>query len=274
MAAAGYTGKGSRPQIQAQERLMSDKKLIQAEFGQNAQSYVESKTHRLGASLARLLELIPAEPQWQVLDVAAAVGYTAYAFAPHVAHVWVTDITTEMLALARQEAADRGLVNVTVEVADAEALPYEENRFDLVTCRIAPHHFGDIPRFVREAARVLRPGGRLAVVDNVVPNGPGGDYVNAFEKLRDPSHNRCLSLDEWLAAFQAAGLTVIHQETLTKEIPFEFWAKRHNSHTQQFLRTMLSHAPEEAADFFRPESRDGQSFFHLQEGILISRKGS
>jgi ubiquinone/menaquinone biosynthesis C-methylase UbiE len=253
---------------------MSNKKLIQAEFGQNARSYVESKTHRLGASLARLLELIPAEPHWQVLDVAAAVGYTAYAFAPHVAHVWATDITAEMLALAGQEAADRGLVNVTVEYADAEALPYEAGRFDLVTCRIAPHHFGDIPRFVREASRVLRPDGRLAVVDNVVPDGPGGDYVNAFEKLRDPSHNRCLSLDEWLAAFQAAGLAVTHQETLTKEIPFEFWAKRHNTYTRQFLRTMLSHAPKEAAGFFQPATRDGQTFFHLQEGIIIGRKGS
>lgn len=254
---------------------MSDKELIQAEFGQNAQSYAESKTHRLGASLARLLELVPAGPDWQVLDVASAIGYTAYAFAPRVAHVWATDITSEMLELARQEAAARGLTNVTVEYADAEALPYEAGRFDLVTCRIAPHHFGDIPRFVQEAARVLAlggPGGWLAVVDNVVPDGPGGDYVNAFEKLRDPSHNRCLSLSEWLAAFSGAGLTITHHETLTKEIPFEFWAKRHNAHTQQFLRTMLSHAPQPAAEFLQPSTQDGQTFFHLQEGIIIGRK--
>ena len=180
---------------------MSDKSSIQSQFGQNAQSYVESKVHRLGASLARLLELVPPQPDWRVLDVAAAIGYTAYAFAPYVAHVWVTDITDEMLELARQEAAARGLTNVTVEYAEAKALPYDDAIFDLVTCRIAPHHFGDVLPFVHEAARVLRPGGRLAVVDNVVPEGPGGDYVNAFEKLRDPSHARCLTLSEWLAAF-------------------------------------------------------------------------
>jgi ubiquinone/menaquinone biosynthesis C-methylase UbiE len=165
---------------------------------------VESKTHRLGASLARLLELVPAEPQWQVLDVAAAVGYTAYAFAPHVAHVWVTDITTEMLALARQEAADRGLLNVTVEVADAEALPYEAGRFDLVTCRIAPHHFGDIPRFVREAARVLAPGrsggpgGYLAVVDNVVPDGPAATTSTPSRSCATPATTAaCRSTNGW-----------------------------------------------------------------------------
>lgn len=251
---------------------MDNKDEIRAQFGRNAQSYVESRVHRLGASLARLLELVPPRPDWRVLDVATAVGYTALAFAPHVAHVWATDITEEMLALARQEAAARGLANVTVEHADAEALPYADGTFDLVTCRIAPHHFGDIDRFVHEAARVLRPGGVLAVVDNVVPDGPGGDYVNAFEKLRDPSHGRCLALAEWVTAFAAAGLAVTHRETLEKRMPFEFWAKRHDVHTQRYLRVLLTHAPPPAAAFLKPESDGEQTFFYLQEGIVIGRK--
>lgn len=251
---------------------MEDKKLIQAEFGQNAQSYVESSVHRKGASLARLVELAPPQPDWRVLDVAAAIGYTGYAFAPHVAHVWTTDITDEMLALARQEADARGLTNVTVEYADAEALPYEDGRFHLVTCRIAPHHFGDIAQFLHEAARVLRPGGSLAVVDNVVPDGVGGDYVNAFEKLRDPSHGRCLSLAEWVAGFAAAGLTVTHQETLQKQLHFEFWAKRHNPDTQRYLRALLLHAPAAAAEFLRPFTTQDNTYFHLQEGVIIGQK--
>lgn len=251
---------------------MSNKDEIRAQFGRNAPAYVESRVHRKGASLARLVELVPPQADWRVLDVASAIGYTALAFAPHVGHVWATDITDEMLTLARQEAAARGLANVTVEYADAEALPYADAMFDLVTCRIAPHHFGDIGRFVHEAARVLRADGVLAVVDNVVPHGPGGDYVNAFEKLRDPSHGRCLSLDEWVTAFAAAGLTVTHHETLEKRMPFEFWAKRHNDDTQRYLRVMLTHAPPAAAGFLKPESDGDQTFFHLQEGIVIGRK--
>ena len=251
-----------------------NKKLIQAQFGQNAGAYVESKVHRLGASLARLLALTPPAPTWHVLDVAAAIGYTGYAFAPHVDHVWITDITAEMLELARQEAIARGLTNVTVEYADAESLPYANGTFDLVTCRIAPHHFGDVTPFMGEAARVLRPGGQLAIVDNVVPAGAGGDYVNAFEKLRDPSHYRCLSVAEWLAAYAAAGLDVTHHETLDKKMPFEFWAKRHNDATQQFLRALLTEAPPVAAAFFRLEQGDGQTFFYLREGIFIGRKAA
>jgi len=251
---------------------MSDKELIQSQFGENAQSYVESKVHRMGASLARLLELVPAKPEWRVLDIATAVGYTAFTFAPKVAHVWATDITSEMLELARKEALERGLKNVTIEYADAESLPYDDASFELVTCRIAPHHFGDVNRFLREAARVLIPDGILAVVDNVVPDGVSGDYVNAFEKLRDPSHERCLSLHEWVAAFSEAGLTVIHQETLTKEMHFEFWAKRHNNHTQGFLRAMLTHGPQAAVAFLQPTTKDGKTLFYLQEGIIIGQK--
>ena len=95
--------------------------------------------------------------------------------------------------------------NISFETADAEDLPFADASFDLVTCRIAPHHFQHIDRFLAESHRVLRDGGVLAVVDNVVPAGDAGDYVNAFEKLRDPSHHRALALDEWMDAFAAAG---------------------------------------------------------------------
>jgi ubiquinone/menaquinone biosynthesis C-methylase UbiE len=248
-----------------------DRERIRQQFGANAATYVTSRPHAQGASLARLTELVPAGPDWDVLDVASAAGHTAFAFAPHVHHVWSTDITTEMLELARQQAAQRGLANVTVEYADAEALPYPDARFHLVTCRIAPHHFVDVAPFLREAARVLHPGGLLAVVDNVVPDGPAGDYVNAFEKFRDPSHGRCLSMDEWRAAYAAAGFSVLHAEVLVKPMVFEEWAGRHDALTRRYLHAMLTEVHGPAADFLRPEVAEGRTIFHLEEGILIGQ---
>jgi ubiquinone/menaquinone biosynthesis C-methylase UbiE len=131
-----------------------------------------------------------------VLDIATGAGRTALAVAPYVAHVIATDITSQMLDQARRLAGEQGLSNITVETADAEALPYDDGCFDLGTCRIAPHHFTDIPLFLRESLRVLRPGDLFSLVANIVPPGSAGDYINAFEKLRDPSHGRCLSIDE------------------------------------------------------------------------------
>ena len=250
-----------------------DKKIVQEQFGANATAYITSRPHARGASLARLQALVAAQPDWLVLDVATAAGHTAFVFAPQVKHVWATDITAEMLTIARQQAQERGLANVTVEYADAEALPYADGRFHLITCRIAAHHFGDVAPFLRQAARVLRPGGLLALVDNIVPAGPAGDYVNAFEKFRDPSHGRCLSLDEWRAAFAAEKLSVQHVETLRKQLVFEQWAARHDATTRRFLRAMLTEVSGEAAQFLQPLTvEDNNMVFHLQEGIIIGQK--
>jgi SAM-dependent methyltransferase len=218
---------------------------------------------------------VQASSDWRVLDVATAAGHTAYAFAPHVAHVTATDITPEMIPVAAKLAAERGLTNVTLETADAEALPYADGTFDLVTCRIAPHHFPHIDKFVAESVRVLRPGGILAVVDNVVPNDDvASTYINAFEKLRDPSHGRALSVDEWLAAFAAAGLTVFHHEVAPKSMEFTPWAERMGATPETIaeLRRQLEEAPPTAAAFFQIYTTDQDLVFNLDEAIILGRK--
>src|SRR5256884_9066167 len=124
------------------------KSRVQEHFGATAAHYLTSKPHAQGKSLERLVELVEPQKSWHVLDVATGAGHTAYAFAPHVARVWATDITEEMLALVRDEIAKRKLANVRVAYAKAEMLPFEDESFELVTCRIAPHHFNSIAAFL------------------------------------------------------------------------------------------------------------------------------
>ncbi len=254
----------------------SAKTSVQAEFGANATRYINSPTHANSSRLMHLVELVQPQPHWHALDIATAAGHTAFAFAPHVANVWATDLTTEMLTIAKAQTSERGLTNVTVEYADAEELPYADATFDLVTCRIAPHHFPNISRFLQEAARVLRPGGILAVIDNFVPEGPAGDYVNAFEKLRDPSHGRCLSVAEWLAGYAQVGLVVQHSEIYNKAMDFAFWAQRHNPTMLSYLRAMLSEVTGEAKAFLQPEftaELDSEKVtFQLYEVTIIGKK--
>jgi ubiquinone/menaquinone biosynthesis C-methylase UbiE len=252
------------------------KELVQKQFGAHAEAYATSRVHAQGASLKRLVELVQPQPDWNVLDVATAAGHTAYAFAPLVAHVTATDITPEMIPVATKLAAERGLTNVTLESADAENLPYADASFDLVTCRIAPHHFPNIAQFVAEGVRVLRAGGLLAVVDNVVPNDPTASaYVNAFEKLRDPSHGRALSIEEWLVHFNEAGLTILHHEVAPKSMEFTPWAERMGASPSTIaeLRRLLLEAPASAAAFFQSYSTDKALFFNLDEAIILGRKG-
>ena len=249
-----------------------ERRSVQEQFGAHARTYITSRPHAKGASLQRLVELVDPQPDWQALDIATAAGHTAFAFAPHVAHVLATDITPEMLTVAREQVAERGADNVTIERADAENLPYADGRFDLLTCRIAPHHFPDINAFLRESARVLRPGGVLAVVGNIEPAGAAGDFLNAFEKLRDPSHGRCLSVEEWLEGYARAGLQLTRHETLEKEMVFEDWAARHDPVMQLYLRALLWHGPPETQEFLHPRSEGGRTLFHLREGLFIGSK--
>jgi len=252
----------------------SAKALVQAQFGPAAAEYATSAVHAKGASLARLVELVQPQSDWRVLDVASAAGHTAFVFAPHVAHVISSDLTPEMLPVAARVAAEKGITNVSFEEADAEALPYDDGHFDLVTCRIAPHHFPDIGQFVREASRVLRSGGLLAVVDNVVLAGETGDYVNAVEKLRDPSHVRALDMAEWVALFEAAGFEIVEQETAPKKMAFESWAIRLGAspETVAELRTLFLDAPAGAKAFFQSEQTGTDIVFYLTEGLLVGRK--
>ncbi len=246
--------------------------LVQEQFGRNAEGYLTSKPHAQGKSLARLIALTKPRPDWRVLDVATGGGHVAYAFAPHVARVWATDITGEMIALVRGEAAKRGLANLRTGYAKAEALSFDDASFDLVTCRIAPHHFDSIPAFIGEVFRVLKPAGLFGLVDNVVVPGSVGDFVNAFERFRDPSHLRAWTMQEWRDALTAQGFALDHVEELDKIMDFAPWAARHDKAMQAFLRAMLEHADADVRASLDPQGSGEALTFRLREGLFVARK--
>jgi ubiquinone/menaquinone biosynthesis C-methylase UbiE len=252
-------------------QIMAQQSLSQTQFGRNAAEYLTSKPHAQGRSLDRLVALAAPQPDWHVLDVATGAGHTAYAFAPHVARVWATDITDEMMRLVRAEAEKRMLANVRVAYAKAEALPFEDGVFDLVTCRIAPHHFDSIAAFLDEVRRVLKPDGAFALVDNVVPAGSVGDFVNAFERFRDPSHLRAWTTEEWRTALARHAFRIAHEEELTKDMEFASWAGRHDADMQAFLRAMLDETTPAVKAFLDPKGNGSALTFRLREALFIAR---
>ncbi|HEY6700870.1 MAG TPA: methyltransferase domain-containing protein [Pseudolabrys sp.] len=248
------------------------KTAVQEQFGKTAAHYLTSKPHAAGKSLERLVALTSPQKNWHALDVATGGGHVAYTFAPHLERMWATDITQEMLHMVKGEAAKRGLANIRTAYAKAEALPFEDESFDLVTCRIAPHHFDSIPEFLAEVRRVLKPGGLFALVDNVVPPGSVGDYVNAFERLRDPSHLRAWTMDEWRDALRVAGLRTTHEEQIYKTMEFKSWAARYDATMQALLRAMLSQVTPEVKATLDPQGSGAELTFRLCEGLFINRR--
>lgn len=262
-----------------------EKQQVQKQFGDNAPAYATSKVHAKGKSLNRLIELLQPKTEWRVLDLGTGAGHTGNRFAPLVSSVVATDITFEMLPLARKESARLGLQNVSWTAADAEHIPFRHRSFDLVTCRIAAHHFYDVGAFLRDTARVLRSGGQVAVVDNIVPErqfkanktkhrNEAAIYINAFEKLRDPSHGNCFSLEKWGQFFYGAGFELTHQEINRKEIDLDDWSARMKVSTSDRIRleVMLRQAPNEVAEVLSPAFVGSRLKFYLSEAILIGKK--
>jgi ubiquinone/menaquinone biosynthesis C-methylase UbiE len=257
------------------------KSLSRQRYGRYAQRYVESQTHAEGTDLDRLVAIADPQPGWIVLDVATGGGHTALRFAPQVSRVVATDLVARMLDAARAHIASRGIGEIMYAAADAEELPFPSTAFDLVTCRIAPHHFADCARFVRECARVLRgpvdrsrcPGGMLLIQDHVLPEDPAAArYIDAFERLRDPSHSRAYSQREWIDMFRRAGLQVTHAEQTTKRHVFLPWAARQDCTpaTIERLVAMVDRAPSAVREWLQPRDFGTPDGTFANHHILIA----
>jgi ubiquinone/menaquinone biosynthesis C-methylase UbiE len=259
--------------------------LAQQRFTAFAESYATSRPHAAGDSLRRLVELVGPQADWLALDIATGAGHMALALAPHVAHVVASDLTLQMLAVARGLAQRRCIANVSFADLRAEALPFADATFDVVTCRIAPHHFDDVRKFAGESARVLRTGGRFGLVDNIAPDPsttPGdaaalaeaADEYNAFERLRDPSHIRCLALAEWRDVVAEAGLAERHVELLDKQIIFGPWADQQEvgDAARRELKSRLLYGSAAFRAFTRAEEKSGDLGFTLTEVVMVAEK--
>ena len=191
-------------------------------FAEHAQDYSKSKSHAQGADLEALIGDLKPRKSEVALDVATGTGFTAVALAGRVGHVTGIDMTDEMLVQAGRLARERGRTNVRFELGDAMKIGYPNSSFDIITTRRATHHFEDVPRFLREAKRVLRLGGRLGIVDMSPPKGAEA-FSNRIERLRDGSHVRAFTPAAWKSMVARAGFHIQSSEVLGEPVTFEKW---------------------------------------------------
>lgn len=141
-----------------------------------------------------------------VLDIGTGAGRMLELFAPGAERAIGVDLSTAMLAVARGRMEETGLRNVQLRQGDIYALPIERNSVDLAILHQVLHYLDDPARALREAARVLAPGGRLLVVD-FAPHHE--------EALRDKHAHRRLGFSEAEVTnlLAQAGLeTTLHRE--------------------------------------------------------------
>ncbi|MBW2395766.1 MAG: class I SAM-dependent methyltransferase [Deltaproteobacteria bacterium] len=229
------------------------KAAVQRQFGAVAANYGASRVHAGGPDLEALVGRALARSARTVLDVGCGAGHTALALAARGLDVIALDLTEPMLVQGRGLARARGL-SLAFQQGDVEALPFPDASFDLVTSRYSAHHYAHPKRAVAEIARVLRPGGALLLVDIVSTSDPAADsFLQTIELVRDPSHVRDHSVEEWAGMFGAAGLRARAPLSWPCEIDFDAWIQRMATPEteEKVLRRLLEGAPNVARDFLR-----------------------
>ncbi|NJK43571.1 MAG: class I SAM-dependent methyltransferase [Pleurocapsa sp. SU_196_0] len=240
----------------------------QEQFNPLAQNYVSSHVHRFGPSLPVLLDFAAPGRGDVALDIATGTGNTALALAPFVEKVTGIDLATRMLEGARTRALEEGVTNADFQIGSAERLPFADSSFSLVTSRHAPHHFRDVPQFLSEVVRVLRPGGRFVMADQITLEPHNQAWVDAFQRTRDPSHHQQRTQEEWQALTRAAGLTWTQNTLVPYRLEFQWWTQMSGCTPERVaaLTALLETAPEEIRLERNP---DGSPLAHHEPMLVV-----
>lgn len=242
-------------------------------FTTNAELYATSAAHSETEDLEGALEHLGAIDGHECLDVATGSGHTALFLAKHSAHVFAVDINERMLSVAQEESDKKSLPCRFLKGA-AEELPFDDESFDLVTCRLAAHHFSDPVLFLSEAHRVLRSAGHLLVVDNIVPDHKQtADWVNTFERQRDPEHVECWTQEHWESVVQEHGFTKVSSDVQSKSLDFDLWTQRMSASPEltEQLWTDLASAQPSVQEFLEPATDSGRTIT-LHRLVLVAQK--
>ena len=245
----------------------------QKQYARQAQHYAESSLHRRGESLETVRRLAAATGSDTVLDLGTGTGFTAFAMAADAARVIAADLTPEMLRQTQRLARERKL---ECTLAAAESLPFADNAIPVITCRYASHHFHDLPRALRELARVTQPKGRVVLCDVVAPESAEMvALMNQLEQLRDPTHVWNYPLSQWRQELlPAAGFVV--QEVVRGKNPqlFSEWVHRAGTPRDavEQLNQMFVSASEEAQQAFEVRRQGAEILFSWDNATILAVK--
>jgi ubiquinone/menaquinone biosynthesis C-methylase UbiE len=200
------------------------KELIRDRFTRTVEAFGDyAVTYR--AQFADLLaEMLSATSNDCVVDLACGPGTLALQFARRVRSVHAVDLTPAMLERARRTAQDEGLGNLTFTIGDAHVLPFADGLLDISVTSYSLHHMPYPERVIREMARVVKRGGRVGIIDIVVPEDLArAEAANRIEIVRDHSHTRSLKRSDFDAMIAAAGLRILKTEVHEMPRMFDHW---------------------------------------------------
>jgi ubiquinone/menaquinone biosynthesis C-methylase UbiE len=175
-----------------------------------------------------------------VLDIASGTGEPAFTIAAIAKNgrVYATDLSNEMLGIARTYADERNINNIEFKVADVSSLPFKDNFFDKISCRMGFMFFPDMQVAANEISRVCKSGGKVAT--SVWAGPENNKWVTIMSKILSthlemqqpapdaPGMFRCAQPGLMKALFEKAGFKNVKEEVVSDKIDFgsaeQYWA--------------------------------------------------
>lgn len=214
--------------------------VVERQFGGQAAAYLSSSVHADGQEFAQLRERVEGIAAARVLDLGCGAGHVSFRVADLADEVVAYDLSPRMLEVVAAAASERGLGNIRTVQGVAESLPFADNSFDVVCSRFSAHHWRDVGLALREARRVLKPGGLAAFIDVASSEQPLFDsFLQTIEMLRDTSHVRDYTPSEWAQMVGEAGLVVTSSSRQRLRLDFETWIAR--MRTPDVMRNAIRH---------------------------------
>ncbi len=245
--------------------------MIIEQFSKQAVPFAKLPGHL--NSIQMLIEMSGAASNDSILDVACGPGLVACEFAAIANNVTGIDITKKMIEQAKNHQQKKRLKNMTWNVGDVLPLPYADNKFSIVLTRYSFHHFLEPQKVLSEMYRVCRPGGSILVADVALPPEKVEAY-NQVEKLRDPSHTKALTHQEFEKLFQKLKLNNNRQAVYTIEVELEqqLEASFPNPGDDEKIRTLIEQDIGVNKIGINAYKRNGKIYFSYSISVYVGQK--
>ncbi len=247
-----------------------NKKIIE-QFSKQAVPFTKIEGHY--DSVDTIISMCELKSHHRVLDIACGTGIVSCEFAKHSKEVIGLDITEEMLTQARKLQKEKKLNNIDFRNSNVETLSFEDNSFDVVFTRYSFHHFLDTKKVFDEMLRVCKKDGKIVIVDVALEQSVSLAY-NQMEKLRDPSHTKALTFEEFNNLFDNSEL-INHKESSYKvnlELEKQLEASFPNKGDEDKIRKIFQEDIKTNALGVESYKKDGKIYFSYPISIFLAQK--
>ncbi|MBA3995328.1 MAG: hypothetical protein C0469_17550 [Cyanobacteria bacterium DS2.3.42] len=220
----------------------------------------------------QVVDMLNPAPGAHILDLATHHGDTAIALAEAGCVVTAVDSSAKAIEKCNEILREKNISTITAQIMNAEQLSFNGTKFDGVTCRMAMHHFDNVPLTLRQIAGVLKENAPMVIGETLSPDDRSlGDFMMLIGRLRDSTFKTIFTLDDWRQLLLDNGLKMIDY-SLSKDVRNATKWLAHSplsDEQKQRIHDAFNDSSQEIKDYYRAVIEDGKITEFTDDKILI-----